>query len=917
MFVSMRISTRLWQRSVIICSLIILGFFHTAFFDIKTGQTTAGDIKRIAQSVMIIQRDYYDPARIDPRKMMMEGFFELAKEVPEVLPRFPDKELIFQLGSKQLTLPLGPMAKLADILPVTAQAFAFLRENYKGEKKFEDMEYAFIAGMLAILDPHSNILPPKIYAEFKTQTQGEYGGLGIVIGIKEDELTVVAPIEGTPAFRAGIQPEDKIMQIGDQSTTNMPLTDAVDMMRGKVGTSVTLRIKSKNTEPRNVTLTRELIAIKSVQSKLVNEGGKKIGILKLKGFQDDTYMDMVDALYKLNQEAGVPLSGLVLDLRNNPGGLLDQAIKIADRFLAAGDIVYTVGAGNMDEEVAVANKQEQDVNLPLIVLINEGSASASEIVAGALRNNGRAVVMGTTSFGKGSVQTLFNLSDGSSLKLTVAQYLTPGKLSIQATGIPPDVHLYPSLITDEFTDLHEDEHYGEGKLDAHLIHQNLIQKTQPFFETTFLKLEKPKEDESDYVSTIKEGEDYPIQLAVKALATVTSSSKTEMLRQMQPLLEREKRSEESKIADVLIKRGVDWKLGQKQTGVPGYSVDVSLLDKTGRSTDMLRADSEAQIRVKLTNTSGTTLSRVLATIDSQNPLLNHKEFVIGKLDAGQTLESSVTLKLPADAISFSEETYLRVYSTADNETGKSFTFKTQIVEAPPPQFAYSYTVLDSNSSDVRGNGNGIPEPGEKIKLSVKLTNTGPGAAKKTSINIKNKEGDFVFLHQARATLGMIPSGGTLSGDLVFEIKPTYEKKNFVIDFFALDDESKIALTDSLEFNLSDPKTATPSPQVLHTAPSILLLTKSHQNQNIYKLMASVSDKTRIKDVAVFVKGRKSFYMNMETSGNTKSQDFAVDLPLVDGLNFILIQARGDHDLLAQKSLSVVYHDPALATAKTQ
>lgn len=908
------------SRPALLCGFLILAFLQSAFFDIKGTQPVPGttnEIRRIAQASAIIQRDYYDPARIDAKKMLMDGFYELAKEVPEVLPKFTDDALVFQVAAQQIQIPLPVFSRLTDILPVTNQAFGLLRTAYKGEKKYEDMEYAFIAGMLGVLDPHSNILPPKIYQEFKTQTQGEYGGLGIVIGIKEEELTVISPIEGTPAFRAGIQSDDKIMQIGDQATTNMSLTDAVDMMRGKVGTQVTLRVKSKNTEPRDVTLTRELIAIESVQSKLTVVDGKKIGVIKLKGFQDDTYMDMVDALYKLGQESQGSMSGLVLDMRNNPGGLLDQAIKIADKFLQSGDIVYTVGANNMDQEIAIANKQDQDFLLPMIVLINEGSASASEIVAGALRNNNRALVMGTTSFGKGSVQTLFNLSDGSSLKLTVAQYLTPGKVSIQAVGISPDIHLYPSLITDEFYDLHEDEHYGEEKLDAHLSNQNLIRQTRPSFHTTYLKLEKPKEDESEYVTKIREDEDYPLKLATMALAVATSPDKSAMLGQITPLLEKEKKSEEDKIAQALKQKGINWESSGQAPKNISYTAQIDYTDLNGKPLTTLAADSEAQVKVKITNTTSTTITRVLATIDSQNPIINHKEFVIGKLGPNESVERTVKIKLPADAISFREQSALKIFSESDNKTGQSFSYTTDIKEAPPPQFAYAYSISDGGSQESSGNGNGIPEPGERIKLDIELRNVGPGVAKKTSINIKNKSGDFVFLKQARANLGTIPAGKISQGSLFFDIKNTYDKKEFEIDFFAFDEESKVVLSDTLSFNLADLKTVSPEKNVLNLAPSILLSPKSMQADNVYKLFATVSDKSQIKDIAIFVKGKKAYYTNLEDKPGATLQDVTIDLPLVDGLNFILIQARGKNDLLAQKSLSVVYKDPnATQTAQT-
>jgi carboxyl-terminal processing protease len=445
---------------------------QAAFFDFSppAGNPATGSpmdsIKRVSRATYLIQHEYYDTSRILPFKMFQEGLHEMAKDIPELLPKFENDRLIFQIGTKAQIIETSGIKKLNDILMPASQVFGLVKSHYTGSIKMEDLEYAFISGMLSVLDPHSSILPPKAFEEFKAQTQGEYGGLGIVIGLKDEELTVVAPIEGTPAWRAGIQTDDKILQIGEQATINMSLNDAVDMMRGKPGSAITLRIKSKNIDAHDVLLTREVIVIESVQSSVMTEDGKSVGVLRVKGFQEDTYDDMVKQFDKMKDTAN--LSGLILDLRGNPGGLLDQAIMITDKFLQGGDIVYTVGADNKDQEVAIAQKQDGDVTLPLIILVNEGSASASEIVAGALKNNSRAIVMGTQSFGKGSVQSVFGLRDGSSVKLTIAQYLTPGRVSIQAIGIIPDLHLYPAVINDDFFDIIEDAHYGEEKLDSHL-----------------------------------------------------------------------------------------------------------------------------------------------------------------------------------------------------------------------------------------------------------------------------------------------------------------------------------------------------------------------------------------------------------------------------------------------------------------
>lgn len=900
---------------------VILAGLHASFFNFSSATNTQPtssinleNVKRISRSCYLIQHEYYDAQRIQPLKMLKEGFYGLAKEVPEILPIFLDNSLVFKLGAKQIEISLTGIASFYDILLPISKAFEFIHANYKGEVKPEDMEYGFIAGMLSILDPHSNILPPKVYEEFKTQTQGEYGGLGIVIGLKENELTVVAPIEDTPAFRAGVQADDKIQQIGDQSTVNMSLNDAVDLMRGPPGTKITLKIKSKNIDVRDVTLQREVIIIKSVQAKLVKQGNKNIAIVRVKGFQEDTYTDLLKELSRMNAETNGNLNGIVMDMRNNPGGLLDQAILIADHFLTSGDIVYTVGANNQDEEVAVAKKQDSDVLAPMILLINEGSASASEIVAGALKNNNRALILGQKSFGKGSVQSLFSLRDGSSLKLTVAQYLTPGKESIQAVGIWPDIHVYPSLITDDFYDLREDINFGENKLDAHLVNQ-AIKKTKPFFDLTYAKEEAPS-TENDYVSKIREDSDYPLALSLKLvakMASMDSFDKNTTLQKLKPLLDKEAQDQDQTVTAVLKKRGIDWKMGTSQEA-PRFSVRSLFLNEEGEPIQDLTAGTTVRLRTYVKNLTNSPLYRVMADIDSINPLLNHKEFVYGKLEAGQESQVQIDLKIPADVINFVEEAKFFIYTQDTVDKPQKSLIATRMSEKQVPQFAYSYKIYDGNLSDTKGNSNGIPEKGESVAIEVSLKNLGLGTSENTIVNIRNTEGAFVFLKKARETLGELKPQGTATAKLYFDVRDNFEKEDFSIDFFAIDDKTRTSISDKLKFNTKTLMNNDPPPGQLQLTPKIVMNSDWQQNKNQLRISGQALDDTALKDIIVYAKGRKLAYINLEDKPATKHQDFMVDLPLEDGANDILIQVRSIRDIAAQKNMAFVYHDPAMITA---
>lgn len=325
-------------------------------------------------------------------------------------------------------------------LRIFAEVLSLIKKNYVEEVNDKDMIYGAIKGMLNSLDPHSSFMPPDAFKEMRIETKGEFGGLGIQIGIKDGMLTVIAPIEDTPAYKAGVKAGDKIIKINGESTKDMTLHDAVSKLRGPKGTSVTITLMRKGwDEPKDITIVRDIIKIRSVKSKVLEDG---IGYIKLTQFQEQTSADLENVLKNLAQEK---ITSIILDLRNNPGGLLESSVDVSSQFLPPDKlVVYTKGRKNDKKEYYTSNNKTH-YEFPMVVLVNEGSASASEIVAGALKDWSRAVIVGTPTFGKGSVQTVIPLSDGSGLRLTVARYYTPKGNSIQTTGIIPDIIVKPKL----------------------------------------------------------------------------------------------------------------------------------------------------------------------------------------------------------------------------------------------------------------------------------------------------------------------------------------------------------------------------------------------------------------------------------------------------------------------------------------
>ena len=319
-------------------------------------------------------------------------------------------------------------------IEVFSEVLRKIEKNYVEGADSKKLIYGAIKGMVKTLDPHSFFMSPKEYEELMIQTKGSFSGVGIEITIRDNILTVVSPIEGTPAFKAGIKAGDHIIMVGDKSTKDLSIMEAVKLIRGPKGSKVKLTISRKGLEkPIDFLITRDVIPIKSVRSFFLPFD---IGYIRVSNFQSDTGQELSKALKEV--ESKKKLKGLILDLRNNPGGLLSQAVKVADEFLDSG-LIVSIKSRDRKEEKSVAHKNGKPRKYPMIVLVNEGSASASEIVAGALQDNKRALILGSTTFGKGSVQTLFPLSDGSGLRLTTAIYYTPDGRSIQASGIEPDI----------------------------------------------------------------------------------------------------------------------------------------------------------------------------------------------------------------------------------------------------------------------------------------------------------------------------------------------------------------------------------------------------------------------------------------------------------------------------------------------
>jgi carboxyl-terminal processing protease len=360
-----------------------------------------------------------------------------------------------------LSVPLEELRTFTDV-------FARIKQDYVVEVDDKELLESAIRGMLTGLDPHSAYLDEEEFRELQIGTTGEFGGLGIEVGMEDGFVRVISPIDDTPAQRAGVKSGDLIVRLNDKPVKGMSLNDAINLMRGKKGTKITLTIVREGVDqPLTIPITRDIIRVKSVKSQMLEPG---FGYVRVTNFQAKTAQSLIEAVEALQEQNGEPLDGLVLDLRNNPGGVLNGAVGVSDAFLDEGLIVYTEGR-NEDSVLRYSATAGDVLNgAPIVALINDGSASASEIVAGALQDHQRAIIMGSKSFGKGSVQTILPLKADAALKLTTARYYTPSGRSIQAKGIEPDIVLENLTLAEAAKD--ELNPLTEADLTGHLLSED-------------------------------------------------------------------------------------------------------------------------------------------------------------------------------------------------------------------------------------------------------------------------------------------------------------------------------------------------------------------------------------------------------------------------------------------------------------
>jgi carboxyl-terminal processing protease len=792
-------------------------------------------LKVMTKVVHYVKENYVDPHRVRPKEMMVAALEAVEKSVPDVMVEGSAEtgKVRVNVNGKLKDFDISHVDSLWKMSFTMKDVFDFVSRNMRSVDDTREIEYAAVNGMLQTLDPHSVLLRPEMYREMKLTTKGEFGGLGFVIQMREGVLTVVKVLPKTPAFRAGIKKDDQILRIGEESTVNMELNDAVSKLRGPVDSRVTITVNRKSWErPQAFTVTRALITIESVQSKLL---ARNVGYVRLKNFQGNTTRDLEGALGELGEQAkrggsAGGLKGLVLDLRGNPGGLLDQAIQVSDLFLSSGTIVATVGYSDRMREEKRAHPDEDDDAYPIAVLLNAGSASASEIVAGALKNQNRAVIIGRQSFGKGSVQVLYDFPDESALKLTIAKYLTPGDLSIQEVGIIPDIQLIPTRVSKDRVDVFAPrKSMGEADLDHHFSNpanaqaarkrDDVVVREKPAESLKYLKEEKvakadakdgkdkgagknhgkgvltdsdgpPEEELDDQLDAEAQDEvkeDFEVSFARDFIIAAPAVRRDEMLKLGKTFVMETRGIEEKRIADAITGLGIDWTQGPS----PRHAQLASILKP---STDKkISAGDTAQLELAVENKGTEAVPRLRAWIESENGFLDRREFLFGLLKPGEKKSWSVSVKTTKDLASRRDGVTVKLQD--DNGLlQETVAGELNFVELPRPQFAYGWSLVDTCDTC---NGDGLAQRGEDLTLMVDVTNVGSGKALDAFASIRNASDANIFIEKGRFKLGELAPGETKSAKFQLEVKKGYKGDDFGLRVAIIDEPLEEFTADKL------------------------------------------------------------------------------------------------------------------------
>ena len=762
-----------------------------------------------------LKESYVDLGRIAPQPLLRKAFTAIEFSADDIYIEDSDPGnpyIPVHIGDKTSVFTLKDNMSRGESVELIEKVFSFLSNYYSGEKSLNEIRYSAANNYLSGIDPHTLVFTPQRYEEFAVQIQGEIFGVGMMVGTDDTgKLQVKQVLKNTPAQKAGFKRDDIISKINAESTVNMTVQEAVQKIRGKRNTEITLTVKRKggkdNKEIKTIAIPvkRDRVEIKSVESKLLKDwnlegkgpwkGG--VGYIHATNFDRNTYKSLRSNLNQLREDnGGKPLAGLILDLRNNSGGLLSQAISMTDAFLSRGDVV---AQAYKDKEPVyrTAKAANTEPPYPLILLADEASASAAEIVIGALQKNNRAIVIGTRTFGKGSVQQLQRLPNGSQLKITVSEYLLPGKISIQETGVVPDILAEPAVLNEDLKDLFPNESImTERDYESHLVSKYKVEE-EPAFSLKYLAGEAEEEDgdanERDRFITgdLRPEKDPLVQMALKVLE---SSNKP-----FDPaaVLEKKKKSFQNlsavfydKIVEKLSGLGIDWTPpppGSEAPATPKLAIKIEHEFKAEPSSD--KEDPVPMnmlvVTATATNKGKSAVYRLKGISQSDYPLMREKEFLFGKIEPGKKVSRQVKIRLPYFPRAQSNVFSLDL-STASQKIDSTNAEVIEIKGRQKPAFSYKATLSNAEEKKLVRLGENV-----SAKLRLQITNSGKGTAHKGIAILRNKSGKRIFLEKGRVEFLGLKAGK--STGIQFDFK-TVEQKD--ADKSAADYEFELTIYDA-------------------------------------------------------------------------------------------------------------------------
>ena len=922
------------KANLFFCCLIFLtlltegcGYLGNSLKDHVPASEAVSEHTLVAEVLMHLQLDYIDSEKLEPELLLEGALTELERMVPEVWVETHLHQsdsiptLQVNVGNEKTVLSIMQLQELYDLHLVLQKLKKHLLQMDLQLTKSR-IEQIFANGILHQLDEYSVLLPKEIFHEFNINLGGHFAGVGLVVGMRDGYLTVIAPMDGSPASKAGMLPLDKIVEVDGEKTEHMTLDEILHRLRGEIGSPVKLSVLRKgHSKALQFVLHREQIQVESVVIYELGSEGKSVKYARIKNFQIETSQELKNKLGELNNT-----EGLILDLRNNPGGLLEEAVKVSDLFLEWKKRI--VSTKSSLESTTHYSKQlfanENYLTIPIIVLINHGSASASEIVAAALQQNERAIVIGQPSFGKGTVQTVWDLKKGYGLKLTVGEYLTPSGHSIHRIGVVPNLQLNPVSIpvkkadsqnVTQTTKTFENQNLPDLQSPVDLERFYMIsgfegEKTnnsEDSIKIRYLSRHSKQYDESQIVDknviTAKLKEGIAIETARRALMHWNTGNIKRVLQQISRETEQK---ELAKITGALAVHGIDWSLNPFLKSPAGENLKLSWSAET-ISDDLLQLD------VHLKNEGLIDAQRLIVVTKSSNGLLDGLEFPVGKLLPEKIETRSLQINISAGMMDEIEPVEMIIF---DHNFQKIKSFKEQLrfPEKPVTFFRVSMKIFDNGEFGSEGNGDGKVQSGETIALSFKITNMSKKLIPELMFNIKGTEGSF-RINRGKIVLKNLYPEIDQKDFFLFQVKSNSSRLGKIIMEMDAKNSgapkiSKLWVLDNL---LPEKQVLTPVFVDLKWQDLDGNIVKGETLQDTLMFSGKVKNAGEVRDLYVHLNDKKVFYtanLNHHNEfgdkiDNNREFPFKTVINLSPGINQISVFSRGRHGFTSERKLRML------------